>query len=166
MTLGAPSPIADQHDVSAFSCGYPSLDDWLRRRAIANQKSGASRTFVVCDERRVVAYYALAAGALACSEAIGKFRRNMPDPIPIVILARLAIDTTVQRQGLGRALFRDASLRILNAADTIGIRGLLIHAISEEATKFYRALGADSSPENPQTLMVTLADLQAALQGG
>src|SRR5260370_17215008 len=91
MTLGAPSPISDGHDVSAFSCGFPGLDDWLRRRALANQKSGASRTFVVCDERRVVAYYALAAGALACSEATGKFRRNMPDPIPVALLARLAL---------------------------------------------------------------------------
>ena len=163
MTLGAPSPIEGSHDLSAFSCGDSGLDDWLKRRAFANQKSGASRTFVVCDERRVVAYYALAAGALACAEATGKFRRNMPDPIPVAILARLAIDRNYQKQGLGRALFRDASLRILGAADAIGIRGLLVHAISEQATSFYRAIGVEASPANPQTLMVTLTDLQAAL---
>ncbi|MGY3604981.1 MULTISPECIES: GNAT family N-acetyltransferase [unclassified Bradyrhizobium] len=163
MTLHAPLPIDGSHDVSAFSCGHPSLDDWLKRRAFANQKSGASRTFVVCDEKRVVAYYALAAGALACSEATGKFRRNMPDPIPVAILARLAIDVGFQKQGLGRALFRDASLRILAAASAIGIRGLLIHTISEEAVRFYRAIGVEASPANPRTLMMTLADLQAAL---
>ena len=163
MTLKAPSPIESSHDVSAFSCGHSSLDDWLKRRALANQKSGASRTFVVCDETRVVAYYALAAGALACAEATGKFRRNMPDPIPVAILARLAIDVGFQKQGLGRALFRDASLRILAAADAIGIRGILVHAISEEAANFYRAVGVESSPASPQTLMMTLVDLQAAL---
>jgi GNAT superfamily N-acetyltransferase len=162
MTLAAPSPIEGSHDVSAFSCGHPSLDDWLKRRAVANRKSGASRTFVVC-EGGVVAYYALAAGALACAEATGKFRRNMPDPIPVAILARLAIDANYQKQGLGRALFRDASLRILSAADAIGIRGVLVHAISEQAASFYRAIGVESSPANPQTLMMTLADLQAAL---
>lgn len=163
MKLGPPSPIEDGHDVSAFSCGDPALDDWLRRRALTNHKSGASRTFVVCEENRVVAYYALAAGALACAEATGRFRSNMPDPIPVAILARLAIDTGFQKRGLGRALFRDAALRILGAADAIGIRGLLVHAISEKAASFYRALGVESSPANPQTLMVTLADLQAAL---
>jgi GNAT superfamily N-acetyltransferase len=163
MTLKAPSPIDSSHDVSVFSCGHSSLDDWLKRRALANQKSGASRTFVVCDEARVVAYYALAAGALACAEATGKFRRNMPDPIPVATLARLAIDVGFQKQGLGRALFRDASLRILGAADAIGILGVLVHAISEEATNFYRAIGVESSPASPQTLMMTLVDLQAAL---
>jgi GNAT superfamily N-acetyltransferase len=163
MMLSAPSPIDDGHDISTFSCGQGSLDDWLKRRALANQRSGASRTFVLCVESRVVAYYALAAGAIACAEATGRFRRNMPDPIPVVILARLAIDSGFQKRGLGRALFRDASLRILNAADTIGIRGLLIHAISDEAVNFYRAIGAESSPADPRTLMVTLADLQSAL---
>jgi GNAT superfamily N-acetyltransferase len=163
MTFGAPSPIDGSHDASAFSCGHPSLDDWLKRRALANQKSGASRTFVVCEKQYVVAYYALAAGAIACTEATGRFRRNMPDPIPVAILARLAIHRDFQKRGLGRALFRDASLRILSAADAIGIRGILVHAISEQAVKFYRAIGVETSPANPQTMMVTLADLQATL---
>ena len=163
MTLGAPSPVDGSHDVSAFSCGHPSLDDWLKRRALTNHTSGASRTFVICEDSRVVAYYALAAGAIACAEAAGRFRRNMPDPIPVAILARLVIDTGFQKQGLGRALFRDASLRILSAADAIGIRGLLVHAISEEAANFYRAIGVESSPADPQTMMVTLADFQATL---
>ncbi len=147
-------------------CGTPALDDWLRRRALANRASGASRTFVACADGRVVAYYALAAGAVAVAAATGRFRRNMPDPVPVVILARLAVDLGYQRRGLGRALFQDAAQRIVNAAEAIGIRGVLVHAISEEARVFYTALGFDPSPLEPMTLMATLADIRAALALG
>lgn len=163
MTLSAPEPLLAEHDTAAFSCGYPSLDDWLKRRALANQKAGASRTYVASEDRRVVAYYALASGALACTAATGKLRRNMPDPIPMAILGRLAIDSAFQGKGLGRALFRDAALRILSAADAIGIRGLIVHAISDDAAAFYRALGLEVSPAEPRTLMITLSELRAAL---
>ena len=111
----------------------------------------------------MVAYYALASGAVAVTAASGRFRRNMPDPIPVVILGRLAIDSSEHGHGLGRALFRDAALRILNAADTIGIRGILVHAISEQAKKFYITLGFEASPLDAMTLMVTLADVRASL---
>jgi GNAT superfamily N-acetyltransferase len=141
-----------------------SLDDWLRRRALQNQASGASRTFVVCDSSQVVAYYALAASAVAPDATPGRFRRNMPDPIPVVVLARLAIARDQQGHGLGRALFQDAANRVIHAADTIGIRGLLVHAISAEAKAFYVRLGLDPSPLEPMTLMATLADLQATLR--
>lgn len=163
MRLSAPAPLSAEHDVSAFACGHSSLDDWLKRRALANQKAGASRTYVVSEDRRVVAYYALASGALACMAATGKLRRNMPDPIPMAILGRLAIDSAFQGRGLGRALFRDAALRILSAADAIGIRGLIVHAISDDAAAFYRALGLEVSPAEPRTLMITLSELRAAL---
>lgn len=163
MTLSAPVPLAPEHDVSMFSCGHVSLDDWLKRRAHNNQKNGASRTYVVTDGACVIAYYALASGALASAAATGKLRRNMPDPIPMAILGRLAIDEAFQGKGLGRALFRDAALRILPAADTIGIRGMLVHAISDDAVAFYRALGLDATPAEPRTLMITLAELQANL---
>lgn len=163
MRLSAPEPLLAEHDTAAFSCGYPSLDDWLKRRALANQKAGASRTYVASEDRRVVAYYALASGALACTAATGKLRRNMPDPIPMAILGRLAIDSAFQGKGLGRALFRDAALRILSAADAIGIRGLIVHAISDDAAAFYRALGLEVSPAEPRTLMITLSELRAAL---
>jgi GNAT superfamily N-acetyltransferase len=163
MRLSPPAPLSAEHDVSAFACGHPGLDDWLKRRALANQKAGASRTYVASGDHRVVAYYALASGALACTAATGKLRRNMPDPIPMAILGRLAIDSAFQGKGFGRALFRDAALRVLSAAETIGIRGLIVHAISDEAAAFYRALGLDASPAEPRTLMITLAELQAAL---
>lgn len=163
MTLSAPEPLLAGHDTAAFTCGQPSLDEWLKRRALTNQKVGASRTYVVSDGGHVVAYYALASGALASTAATGRLRRNMPDPIPMAILGRLAIDNAFQGKGLGRALFRDAALRVLSAAETIGIRGLIVHAISDEAAAFYRALGLDTSPVEPRTLMITLNELQAAL---
>jgi len=163
MRLSAPTLLTPEHDVSAFSCGHPSLDEWLKRRALSNQKAGASRTYVLTSDNRVIAYYALASGALACTTATGKLRRNMPDPIPIAILGRLAIDKDFQKLGIGRALFRDAALRVLSAAETIGIRGLIVHAISDDAAAFYRALGLEASASEPRTLMVTLTNLQAAL---
>jgi GNAT superfamily N-acetyltransferase len=137
------------------------LDTWLTQRALRNQASGASRTFVVCDARRVVAYYALASSAVASDLATGRLRRNMPDPIPVVVLARLAVDRSYQGLGLGRALMQDTGRRVLNAADAIGIRGLLVHALDETAKEFYERLGFDSSPLDPMTLMITLADLRA-----
>ena len=161
--LSAPSPIQPEHDCAGFSCGQVSLDDWLRRRALSNQRTNASRTYVTTAGRRVIAYYALASGALACAEATGKLRRNMPDPIPMAILGRLAIDLSHQGKGLGRALFRDAALRVLSAASIIGIRGLMVHAISNETATFYTAIGLEPSPDNPHILMITLSELQAAL---
>jgi GNAT superfamily N-acetyltransferase len=161
MSLKSPEPLTSSHSIVDFSCGIASLNEWLKRRALANQNSGATRTFVTCDDERVIGYYALAAGSIDVRSALGKFRRNMPDPIPVVILARLAIDTLYQGRGLGRALFRDAALRVIQAADPIGIRGIIVHAISTEAKDFYVALGFDVSPLEPMTLMITLNDLRA-----
>ena len=164
MALSAPEPLADHHHVEDFCSGEPSLDDWLKKRARANQTSGASRTYVVGEGGRVTAYYALASGAIVVGNAVGRFRRNMPDPIPVAILARLAVDRARHHQGIGRALFRDAARRVVHAADTIGIRGIVVHAISEEAKKFYLALGFEPSPREPMILMVTLADLRSVLK--
>jgi GNAT superfamily N-acetyltransferase len=162
MVLSAPEPLAEDHDATAFDSGEPSLDDWLRKRALANQSSGASRTYVACDEKRVVGYYALASGAVTATSVPGRFRRNMPDPIPVVLLGRLAIDRSWQGRGLGRSLFLDASLRVSRAADVIGIRGIVVHAVSDDARKFYLALGFVECPGEPLILVVTLADLRAA----
>lgn len=159
----APEPLNAKHDLTNFDCGVTSLNTWLMRRAASNQVSGASRTFVVCEGTKVVGYYALASSAVAPSLAPGRFRRNMPDPVPVVVLGRLAIAITHHKQGLGRALFQDAALRVIYAADTIGIRGLVVHALSEEAKAFYLRLGLEESPLEPMTLMVTIADLRSAL---
>ncbi|WP_200882055.1 GNAT family N-acetyltransferase [Nitrincola sp. A-D6] len=146
MTLSAPTPILPTHEAEGFCSGVSSLDTWLKQRALRNQISGASRTFVVCEENRIKAYYTLASGAVLVTEATGRFKRNMPDPIPVVILGRLAIDQSYQRKGLGRLLVRDAGLRVIQAADTLGIRGMVVHALSQSAKDFYLELGFDSSP--------------------
>ena len=158
-----PEPLGDQHDIGDFSSGEASLDDWLRRRARANQVSGATRTYVVCEGKRVIAYYALASGVVTVESAPGRFRRNMPNPIPVAVLARLAVHRDWQGRGIGRALFRDAARRVAHAADAIGIRGIVVHAISKEAKDFYMKLGFDPSPREPMTLMVRLSDIRAAL---
>jgi GNAT superfamily N-acetyltransferase len=163
MSLTPPEPLASHHLLTDFSCGIDALDNWLQRRAFSNQTSGATRTFVTCIDNKVVGYYALASGGINSEAAVGKFRRNMPNPIPVIILARLAIDSSCQGRGLGRALFRDAGLRTDRAADTLGIRGIIVHAISAEAKNFYLALGFNESPIDSMTLMITLNDLRACL---
>jgi predicted N-acetyltransferase YhbS len=140
-----------------------SLDHWLKHRALKNQVTGASRTFVACEDYRVLAYYALASSAITVDAAPGRFRRNMPDPIPVVVLARLAVDISLQGMGFGRALVRDAGQRVIQAADTIGIRGMIVHALSAETRSFYERIGFEPSPLDPMMLMVTLTDLKAGL---
>jgi len=166
LPLSAPVTLFEEHETDGFDSGEPTLDDWLKRRARANQASGASRTYVVCEGKRVVGYYALASGAVAQAGVPGRFRRNMPDPIPVVVLARLAVDRSHQGRGLGRAMFGDAARRVAQAADTIGIRGIVVQAISEDARSFYVALGFDPCPAERMMLAITLADLRAALGSG
>jgi predicted N-acetyltransferase YhbS len=163
MTVAAPEPLTAHHDVQSLASGVESLDHWLKHRALKNQTTGASRTFVTCDDRRVLAYYALASSAVTIDAAAGHFRRNMPDPIPVVVLGRLAVDQSLQGKGVGRALVRDAGLRVIQAADTIGIRGMIVNALSAEAKAFYERIGFEPSPLDAMTLMVTLADLKASL---
>jgi GNAT superfamily N-acetyltransferase len=163
VNLSAPEPLAEHHQLAAFNSGVPTLDDWLKRRAQPNQVSGASRTFVLRAGDVVVGYYALAAGAVNTIATPGRFRRNMPEPIPVAVLGRLAVDRVHHGEGIGRALFRDSALRTMQAAEAIGIRGMLVHAISDEAKAFYLALGLSESPLEPMTLMATLQDLRASL---
>ncbi len=151
------------HEIDGFSSGVESLDAWLKRRALKNQVSGASRTFVACAGVRVMAYYALASSAITVDDASGAFRRNMPKPIPVVVLGRLAVDRSLHGKGLDRALVRDAGHRAMQGADPIGIRGMIVQALSAEATAFYEHVGFDPSPLDPLLLMVTLADLKASL---
>lgn len=161
--VDAPRGITGDDDLSSFDSGEPVLDDWLRKRALANDASGASRTYVVTSGARVVGYYSLATGSVEAAKATGKARRNMPDPIPVIIIGRLAVDRAVQGQGLGSALLRDALVRIVAAAEVVGARAVLLHAISEEAKRFYRHHGFVESPVDPMTLMITIADVKRAL---
>ena len=162
--INAPERLNPGHDLSQFHCGETTLDDWLRKRALQNEESGASRTYVACVGKRVVGYYALAAGAVAHADAPGRVRRNMPDPVPVMVIGRLAVDQTVQGQALGPALLRDAVLRTVQAAEIAGIRAILVHAISERAKRFYEMSGFIASRIEPMTLMITVAEARKAMQ--
>ena len=163
--LSAPEPLAPHHVIETFDSGIAALDGWLKRRARHNEAEGASRTFVVCNGQRVVGYYSLAAGAVLRSAATPKVRRNMPDPAPVVLLGRLAIDRAWQKKGLGADLLRDAVLRTLTAAELIGVRAILVHAVSEAAKVFYEKHGFRASPVEPMTLMITIEEAQKMLMG-
>jgi len=163
--FGAPQHITGEHDVTDFDCGVQTLNDWLKRRALQNEATRASRTFVVIAGGRVVGYYALATGAVALAVATGRVRRNMPEPIPVMVLARLAVDRDHHGRGLGSALLRDALLRTLAAAEVAGIRAVLLHAVAEDAKRFYLHHGFAESPVDPMTMMITLADVERALIG-
>ena len=163
--IGAPEHLTAAHDISAFECGVANLTEWLKKRALLNEETGASRTYVVCCASRVVGYYVLASGGVALAKAPGRVRRNMPDPLPVMIVGRLAVDQSCQGRNIGRSLLRDAVLRTLEAAEIGGIRAILGHAISEEAKRFYERYGFSASPADPMTLMITVADAKRALSG-
>jgi GNAT superfamily N-acetyltransferase len=164
--ISAPEPLNSDHDLLNFRSDEPALDEWLRRRALQNQEGGASRTYVVCSGTRVVGYYALAAGAVDHASARGRVKRNMPNPVPVMVIGRLAIDAGFQGRGLGSALLRDAVLRTLQAAEIVGIRAILVHAISERAKRFYEYRGFVSSAVDPMTLMITVREAENGLTGG
>lgn len=161
--LSAPELLTSIHDLTAFDCGEETLNKWLKNKALANQASGASKTYVICDGKKVVGYYCLAASAVALENTTARVRRNMPDPVPMMIVGRLAIDQSRQGKGLGRALLKDAILRTLQAAEIIGVRGIFVHALSQEAKKFYEQHGFQESPISPMMLMCSLKDIEASV---
>jgi GNAT superfamily N-acetyltransferase len=164
--LAAPVLLTTSHRLEAFDCGEPSLNDWLKRRALANHINGASRTYVIADDDgRVYGYYALAAGAVSHKEASNAVRRNMPDPIPVLVLGRLAVDVSCQGRQLGAALLKDAVQRTYAVAKQAGIRALLVHALGEHAKLFYESYGFQVSPSNALTLMLRLDLRVDALAG-
>ncbi len=157
LPLLAPQPLSTTHLLNDFSCGEQSLDEWLRRRALANHLSGGSRVFVTADEHgRVFGYYAMAAGAVSHSLATTSVRRNMPDPIPVMVLGRLAVDRQAQGMKLGGALLQDAVRRAQVVAENTGVRALLVHALNDGARQFYLHYGFQVSPQHPMTLMLRL----------
>ena len=161
--ISAPEHLKAEHDLSAFDSGTPELDTWLKRRALQNEALGASRTYVVCADGRVVGFYALANGAVAHKDVSAKTRRNMPDPIPVMVLARLAVDRAYQGRGLGSALLRDALLRTVSASEIAGIRAVLLHAITDDAKRFYERAGFYQCPVDPMTMMISLAEVEKSL---
>lgn len=162
--ISAPLPLAADHELAGFESGEPSLDDWLKRRAFKNQANGSSRTYVVCEGKTVIGYYCLAAGAIGHAEAPGAMKRNRPDPVPVLVIGRLAIHQARHQQGLGTALLNDAIQRAMQAAEIAGVTALLVHAISEPARRFYRSRGFIESPVEPMTLVLMLATVARALE--
>ena len=157
LRLGAPEPLGSGHRLGDYSCGEPVLDEWVKRRALSNQLSGASRTFVVTDaEQGVFGYYAMAAGAVSHQIATGAVRRIMPDPVPVMVLARLAVDHRARRINLGGALLQDAVNRAVMVSQHAGVRALLVHALHDRAKQFYEHYGFQESPLHPMTLMLRL----------
>ena len=161
MQFETPEPLAASHRLERFDCGEAVLDDWLRRRALANQASGASRTFVVADpDGFVLGYYALAAGAVSHQMATSGVRRNMPDPVPVLVLGRLAVDRRARGLQLGASLLQDAVHRAVAVSRDAGVRALLVHALHEQARQFYEHYGFQASPLHPMTLMLRLSGLK------
>ena len=155
--LQVPTPLTASHLTDGFDCGHPSLNAWLQKRALGNAASGASRTYVVCAaDQKVIGYYALAAGSISASAAPGALRRNMPDPLPVIVLGRLAVGNAHAGQGIGEGLLKDAVLRSLQAAQLIGARALLCHALNEQAKTFYLKHGFVESPSEPLTVLLGL----------
>ena len=151
--IAAPRLLAADDGASQFDCGVAVLNDWLKRRAAANHLSGASRSYVATVERRIVGFYCLSAGAIHHASVLGSIRRNMPEPIPILVMGRLAVDKAYQGRGLGPALLQHALERTGEAAKIAGIRALLVHAKDEGAADFYKRFGFLASPIDPLILM-------------
>lgn len=164
MGITAPALLTSQHDVSAFTSDEPTLDIWLKERALKNQMAGASRTYVVRNDNYVIAYYCLSSGIVTTNEATGAIKRNMPREIPMILLGRLAVDTRYTGKGIGRALVNDALQRALQAADIIGVRGVLVDALSPTAKVFWESVGFQASGLDPMKLMVRISDLATILK--
>lgn len=159
-----PQPLTAGHDISAFRCGEDSLDEWLHRFALANQASGSARTFVTSLDGRVVGYYALATGAVSKASAPARVAKAMPEPIPVLLLARLAVDQAMQGHGLGWRLLRDAILRTLQVAEQVGVRALLAHALDQRAADFYARYDFQPSPTDPLHMLLLLKDARALIR--
>jgi GNAT superfamily N-acetyltransferase len=163
LDLTPPAPIAADHEWVDFDSGELPLNEWLKKRAFKNHVSGASRCFVVCVGKVVIAYYSLSAGAISHEAAPKPMRRNMPNPLPILLLGRLAVDKRYHNQGIGQALLRDAMLRSVHVAGNAGVFALLVHALSGPAKQFYLSRGFVESPLQPMTLLMTIDTIRLIL---
>jgi GNAT superfamily N-acetyltransferase len=163
VTYSPPVLLTPDHDVAGFTCGKPTLDNWIVGRAKANQQSGTSRTWVVVEDGGVViGYYASSAGSLIRQNATSKARRNQPEEIPAILLGRLAVDENHQGSGLGPALLKHFIAKSLEVSEIVGVRLLLVHAIDEDARDFYLHFDFESSPIDDRTLILLLADVVAS----
>lgn len=163
LDLTPSAPITANHELAGFDSGEPSLNEWLKKRAFKHHASGASCCFVLCSGANVIAYYSLSAGAISHEAAPKTMRRNMPNPLPVLLLGRLAVDKRYHNQGIGQALLRDAMLRAVNVAGDAGVFALLVHALSDQAKQFYLSRGFVESPLQPMTLFMTIETIRSIL---
>ena len=164
-TLSAPTPLAPHHDVSRFSSGVPALDAWLHRKARLNEARGGARTYVACDGDRVAGFYSLAASSVERLRVSSRVGRNMPEPIPVILLGQLAVDTDYQGRRLGSDLLVDAAQRAHAASDLIGSRAIVVQAIDERAKSFYARFGfRPFSEREPLMLLLRTSELAALLE--
>ena len=158
--ISPPELLSHHHVTNEFSCGKTVLDNWLNRQALKNQANRGSRTFVISSNGKVAGYYALASGAVERSQVTSNIARNMPNPIPVVILARLAIDCNFKGYALGKALLKDALLRSLNVANEVGVKAVLVHALDSEAVSFYEKFGFQYMTKQENTLMLSISNIE------
>ena len=163
--LNPPIVLTRAHDRNLFDCGVPALNDYLKQYALQNQKKHAARTYVATRGRRVVGYYSLAYGSVSVDEAPKSVKAGLPMyPIPVILLARLAVDLTERGQGLGAALLRDALLRTLRAAEIAGLRAMIVHAKDDAAKLFYEKYGFEPSPIDAHHLFLKISQILISLE--
>lgn len=162
MAVSAPVPLLPSHDLGSFDCGEPALNDWLKQHALKNE-SRFSRTYVVCDGNRVIAYFCIAAGAVERAAAPGSVRRNAPDSVPVSIIGRLAVDRDYAGRGIGADILSDALRRIAVASQSIGIGAVMVQAKDERAKRFYLACAEfQEFPEESRTLFLPIETVVAS----
>ena len=164
-SLNSPVLLTKDHDRDSFECGASALNDYLKKYALQNQKKHAARTYVATRGNRIVGYYSLAFGSVSLEEAPATVKSGLPrHPIPVILLARLAVDSAEQGRGLGAALLKDALLRTIQAAEIAGLRAMLVHAKDDAAKRFYEKFGFERSPIDPYHLFLTLSDILSSIR--
>ncbi|HXQ74169.1 MAG TPA: GNAT family N-acetyltransferase [Pyrinomonadaceae bacterium] len=162
--LNPPVLLTKDHDRNSFDCGVPALNDYLQKYALQNQKKHAARTYVAARGNRIIGYYSLAYGSVSLEEAPQNVKSGLPrHPIPVILLARLAVDSSEQGSGLGAALLKDALLRTIQAAEIAGLRAMLVHAKDDSAKRFYAKFGFEPSPTDAYHLFLRVADILSSL---
>jgi len=163
--LLAPVLLTKTHEIARFDCGKPPLNDFLIKYALQNQASGGARTYVMAQGNRVIGYYSLAPASVMPEDAPARVMKGQARyPVPVILMARFAVDQSEQGRGLGKALLRDALRRALQGADAIGGRAFLVHAKNEDARAFYQKFGMEASPTNALHLFLLFKDIRQSLE--
>lgn len=155
-----PTGLTLEYDISSFDCGHDALNDWLQEKAIKNEREDASRCFFICDDNKVIGYYAFSTGSIEQKDMPGGLKRNMPNPIPVLVLGRLAIDKKYQGQSFGKHLLKDGLLRSIAVSEHVAFKALMVHAIDEKAKEYYMNFGFFESPTNDLTVFLPMKHIR------